>query len=135
MGPQVPQALTSLQTNLGVVGVCPIGLGMGRTSAVNNPRPLLELIFLLQDDNIKYQTQWLQCMKDSGLDIDYIGLAAPSLNLLTIETGIWNERPYGPLDYTIRLRQRSPERWCRCIISLSVQLGYRTIRKHQNCPA
>eukprot|EP00039_Didymoeca_costata_P021228 m.343840 g.343840 ORF g.343840 m.343840 type:complete len:935 (-) comp23434_c0_seq1:140-2944(-) len=44
------------------------------------------------DSNIYYQTQWLKCMNESyGIMVDTIG--------------IWNERPYGPLDYTIKLRE------------------------------
>eukprot|EP00040_Diaphanoeca_grandis_P037435 m.243730 g.243730 ORF g.243730 m.243730 type:complete len:926 (-) comp33818_c0_seq1:380-3157(-) len=47
-------------------------------------------------DNIAYQTKWLQCVKSSlGIAVDYIG--------------IWNERPYGPMDYTINLRKSLDE--------------------------
>lgn len=43
-------------------------------------------------DNIHYQTQWLKCIKDTtGITVDYIG--------------IWNERSYGPVEYTIALRK------------------------------
>ena len=43
-------------------------------------------------DNIRYQTQWLKCIKETtGIVVDYIG--------------IWNERSYGPVEYTIALRK------------------------------
>jgi hypothetical protein len=43
-------------------------------------------------DNIHYQVQWLECMKTAyNISIDYIGIR--------------NERQYGPMDYTIQLRQ------------------------------
>eukprot|EP00035_Acanthoeca_spectabilis_P008069 m.148054 g.148054 ORF g.148054 m.148054 type:complete len:699 (+) comp14201_c0_seq3:694-2790(+) len=43
-------------------------------------------------DNIHYQTQWVRCVQEvTGINLDYIG--------------IWNERPYGPMWYTIELRQ------------------------------
>lgn len=43
-------------------------------------------------DNIHYQVQWVECMKTAyNISIDLIG--------------IWNERQYGPIDYTIKLRQ------------------------------
>ncbi len=43
-------------------------------------------------DNIHYQVQWVNCMKSAyNISIDLIG--------------IWNERQYGPMDYTIKLRE------------------------------
>ena len=43
-------------------------------------------------DNVAYQTQWLKCINETtGIVVDYIG--------------IWNERPYGRMAYTIALRK------------------------------
>jgi galactosylceramidase len=48
--------------------------------------------YYFSQDNIGYQTQWLKCINDTiGIEVDFMG--------------IWNERPYGPMSYTIALRE------------------------------
>ena len=62
----------------------PAWIGQGRVANSSLP--------YFSHDNIRYQTQWLKCIKaTTGITVDYIG--------------IWNERSYGPPEYTVALRR------------------------------
>lgn len=59
------------------------GLSWGAPGYINNGS-------FFGPEMIEYQTQWVTCMKQEGVDVDYIG--------------IWNERAWGGVPYVTALR-------------------------------